>query len=370
MTREERVEVALDQPLDQTFTYLLPDNNNIPHLTGRRVLVPLGKRKVTGYILGQAGEDHKGKLKEIEAFLDKTPLFNENMLTFFRWISTYYQAPLGEVIKSAMPAGINTSTFKTISLCRDNICDRNKLSKEDKRILAYLKNREETKLSDFKKRHSSGKDLSRLYRLENAGFVKMETRISKGRVREKKVYFVTLPSSGEYADTKISPRSQEIINYLKNHGEVSLASLIKEMGTSHGTIKRLKEKGLITLPEKEVFRDPFSVPANTTPAEKEKRHELNLSQKKVMKEISGAINKDGFSPFLLEGKTGSGKTEIYLQSIEKTGGNAIVLIPEISLTPQLTARFRERFGDRVAILHSGLSQGERYDQWRRIKDET
>lgn len=369
MTKVKKVEIALDQPLEQTFTYLLPDNPNIPCLTGMRVLVPLGKRKVTGYILGQAKEEHPGKLKTIEAFLDQKPLFNENMLSFFRWISTYYQVPLGEVIKSAMPAGINTSSFKSIRLHRDNIYSKDMLSDDDKRIIAWLDKKEETKLSDFKKRFSRSKDLSSLYRLENKGFISLETKISKSRVKEKKACFVTLSSSNENKNIKISPRAREIINFIKNHGEVSLAFLLRELSTSHGTVKRLKEKEIIVLLEKEVYRDPFCMPVGSLRTS-EPGYELNASQNKVMKEIGRAVSQGGFTPFLLEGKTGSGKTEIYLQTIEKTGGNAIVLIPEISLTPQLTTRFRERFGDRVAILHSGLSPGERYDQWRRIRDET
>jgi len=362
---KEKVEVALDQPLEQTFTYLLPDNHHSDQLTGMRVLVPLGRRKVTGYILGYAKEENIGKLKKIDAFLDPTPLFNEKMLAFFKWISTYYQAPPGEVIKSAMPAGINSSSFKTISLNNDVNFDHKKLSEDDKKIISFLEDKNEVRLTEFKKEFAKNKDLARLYRLENRGTIKIETKISKGRTKEKKSYFVSPVTPHEEMMATLGKRGQEIINHLINHGERSLSSIINELKTTHSTMNRLKEKGIVKIFEKEVFRDPFSMPTG-----EEKRHKLNTSQEKVMEELSVAIDKGGYNPFLLEGKTGSGKTEIYLQSIEKTGGNAIVLIPEISLTPQLTSRFRERFGNRVAILHSGLSPGERYDQWRRIKDAT
>ncbi|MDT8317432.1 MAG: primosomal protein N' [bacterium] len=358
-----KVDVAVDLHLEGNFTYLLPEAMAADAAIGRRVLVPFGRRKLTGYILGKSSVEGIERLKEAEAWLDKGPLFDEKMLKFFRWISTYYQSPLGEVIKAALPAGINSASFKLVKLSEEWSGSLSDLSASEEKVVSFLKNSGEIPLSTFKKSFASSKDLSLLYRLENKGVLSLTTEIKEGRTREKSRKFVSAPKALAETERVISKRAGEIVAFIHERGELELTVIINELSTTHSTLNRLKEAGLINIFEKSVFRDPFRMPT-----EKADVPLLNFHQSAVIEEIEKKLAKGGYAPFLLEGKTGSGKTEVYLRTIEKTGGNAIVLIPEISLTPQLTSRFRERFGERVAVLHSGLSPGERFDQWRKINE--
>lgn len=332
---------------------------------GMRALVPFGRRKVTAYILGVGVDPKVDKLKELDACLDKEPLFHRKMLEFFRWISSYYLVPIGEVIKTALPSGINSSSQRYASITEKGREKLEGMTGKAAELLSFVSEKEEISLAVIEKKFCKSRGLSGLYRLVDSGLVEIETKIRGGRVKVRAEKFVRLvpKKDGSYED--VSKRCLEIVNYLEVKGEVSLSLLIKEMATTRKTINSLGDVGIIEFVDKEVFRDPFFFPI-----EESKPPLLNADQQKVMFVIDGALKKGGYAPFLLDGKTGSGKTEIYLRTIERVKGKAIVLIPEISLTPQLTARFRERFGDRVAVLHSGLSAGERYDQWRRIKDGT
>lgn len=363
MSAPFKVEVAVDQPLQKTFTYLVPEKMVSGAVAGMRVLVPFGRRKVTGYILGTADEGGPTELKEIEAFLDDKPVFSVRMLAFFRWVSSYYMVPIGEVIKTALPAGINMASYKSLSLTEEGKARAAEFEDDEGKILSFLLENNDVALSRFKNRFSGGKGLSCLYRLENRGYVRIDTKIRDGRIRIKMQKFVKASLPSREILENLSSRGKEIVNDLLKGGERPLSRLIEEMGTTLATLRRLEKLGALRIIEEEVFRDPFHSPVKRIVAPL-----LSENQKSVMKEIDDAMKSGSFRPFLLEGKTGSGKTEIYIRTIEKTGGKAIVLIPEISLTPQLTRRFRERFDDRIAVLHSGLSPGERFDQWRRIRN--
>jgi len=184
--------------------------------------------------------------------------------------------------------------------------------------------------------------------------------------------FLLLPSLSKDAEIlKIlrekRPAKSKIIDYIADNVEISYADIKDIFGNVSAHLKWLSENGYVEIEEREVIRDPFS----SINFKKEVPHKLNPDQLIVMDEIAEAIKSKKYKPLLLHGVTGSGKTEIYLNSIEtvvKRGGNALVLVPEISLTPQLVKRFRGRFGNNVAVMHSGLSDGERLDAWRQIHD--
>ena len=359
------VEVAVDQPVDQTFSYLLPARLSQQMQVGMRALVPFGRRKVTGYILGKDVAPQVENLKEVEACLDKEPVFSEKMLELFRWISSYYMVPIGEVIKSALPPGINSSSQRFATLTDAGHSKISEQPDDKNELLSFLLENGESPLSAIEKSFGKSKGISKICRLAENGFVSLETKVQDGRTNVRKEKFVSLSPESEASSEKLSKRAVEIIEYLKQCKDVSLTTLLKEMSTTRPTLKKLEDAAIIQVIEKEVFRDPFRLPVeNSEPPV------LNSDQQNVMSTIKASVQKGGYAPFLLDGKTGSGKTEIYLRTIDMVHGKAIVLIPEISLTPQLTARFRERFGDKVAVLHSRLSSGERYDQWRRIKDGT
>ncbi|HEY5512775.1 MAG TPA: primosomal protein N' [Geomonas sp.] len=315
------VEVAIPLPLEGSFHYLVPSRLSPLAVPGTRVLVPFGRRKVTGYLLGDAPAAG-GELKEVLEVLDEAPLFTADELAFYRWIAGYYLHPLGEVIKMALPAGIN---------------------------------------------------LVSRYRCEKAedGTPVLKEFLAGGKSVRTERFYSRIP------DTEAKPRGKgvEILEFLQflaeggeggKDGEISAAALRARFGHCTPQLRRLVELGAARCIDREVYRDPFR--AETFDADSPLA--LNADQAAAFCRIGAAIGTGAFSPFLLHGVTGSGKTEVYLQSIAvalAAGRSALVLVPEIALTPQLVGRFKRRFDCGIAVLHSGLSDGERYDEWRRIR---
>jgi primosomal protein N' (replication factor Y) len=302
------IEVAIPLFLDKTFYYRVPERLHNEALTGRRALVPFGNRKLTGYILGLVAPPDVGALKDIIEILDSEPLWTAVELEFFRWTASYYQHPLGEVIRTALPAGINVQSRK--GSCGD------------------------------------------------------ETQLSGGKsVRLEKFY---LAAALAEPSRPPSPKALEILAVIREAGDIPAADLRKRFGACTPQLKRLTELGLTTVVEREVYRDPFK----DSCVKRDEPRRLHSHQQRALAAVTQNLDQSRFTPFLLYGVTGSGKTEVYLQAIAhvlQLGKNALVLVPEIALTPQLTGRFQARFGGGIAILHSGLSDGERYDEWRRIR---
>jgi primosomal protein N' (replication factor Y) len=303
------IEVAIPLYLERTFHYIVPERFREQAVTGRRALVPFGNRKLTGYILGAVAESEITNLKEIVDVLDNDSLWTPEELVFFQWVATYYQHPLGEVIRTALPAGINIQS---------------------------------------RKRTTAGEQSS----------------LTGGKsVRHEKFY---LPGPISALTRKPGPKTSEILTVIQDSGDISAGELRKRFGVCAPQLKRLTELGLCRVEEREVYRDLFK---NST-VKRDSPRLLHTHQKSALNAISSCLDEQLYTPFLLYGVTGSGKTEVYLQAIFhalELGRNALVLVPEIALTPQLTGRFHARFGGGIAILHSGLSDGERYDEWRRIR---
>ena len=302
------IEVAVAVHLDKTFHYRVPPGLIKRALPGHRVFVPFGHRKLTGYILGPVEEASDNKLKDIIDVLDPDPLWTDSELEFFRWIASYYLYPLGEVLKTALPAGINLQSRKGDPAAEGQV--------------------------------SGGRNIKR------ERFYRPDSPVEDGRQ----------PGS----------KAAEILEVIREAGEIPAADLKRRFGQCSPQLKRLEERGLVQVEEREVYRNPFG----EEDLERDTPRVLNVQQASALDHVRTALDSTTFTPFLLHGVTGSGKTEVYLQAIAHVlgkGDNALVLVPEISLTPQLVRRFRARFGGGIAVLHSALSDGERYDEWRRIR---
>ncbi|MRR34576.1 primosomal protein N' [bacterium] len=312
-TRNRIIEVIIPLPLERTFHYSVPEPLRSSVRPGVRVFVPFGRRKLTGYVLGPAS-DPSGELKDIIGVLDAEPLFTTRELAFFRWIASYYLHPLGEVIKTALPAGINIES-----------------------------------------RRKTAQDA------DEAG---SEEQLRGGRNIRRERFYRATDQAAQVSGIRGS--GARILSFLLEHGETSRARITALFPTPASPLKRLSELGLVTIEEREVYRDPFRdetfapIPPQA----------LNQAQAEAFARIAESVSSGDFVPFLLHGVTGSGKTEVYLHAIAhalERGKRALVLTPEIALTPQLVTRFRGRFACGIAVLHSGLTPGERYDEWRRIR---
>ena len=313
-TPSTTIEIAIPLPLEQTFCYTVPEELKELAVTGTRVLVPFGRRTVTGYVLGIAAAVPPGELKAIREVLDREPLFSGQDLEFYRWIAAYYLHPLGEVIRTALPSGLNmTGRSKAVVAADGSVLTEEVLS-------------------------------------------------TVTRCKEERHYSAT----GKEPSLSLKGKAALLLAFIRGAPEHAAAALRSRFGACSPQLGRLEELGLIKAISREVYRDPF----RKETVERDIPCQLNQEQAAALTLLVAAVKKGEFCPFLLHGVTGSGKTEVYLQAIVHSlelGKTALVLVPEIALTPQLVGRFRRRLPCGIAVLHSGLSAGERYDEWRRIR---
>lgn len=387
---DKYIDVAIPLPLNQTFTYKVPAHLAQNTATGMRVLVPFGRRRITGYVIGKKHENASNyKPKLILDLLDDIALFPPSMVSLFRWISGYYIHPIGEVIRTALPVGLDSHDV-TLVCATENGVERLNLNlltpaqyyvikklnsipirtlplkslidKQEGVSHALIKKMVQDDLIEITSELKKDKTL-----------IKMEKFICISQSLDKMLSDIKLPESDNCDSNAfsiklsklniVSKKRQEIVKIVIEHKEISLTNLKKEVPTAPKLVGIMAETGYLTIYERQVFRDPFgdTVEPDTPP-------ELTDEQACVVNQVIENIER-GFKRYLLSGVTGSGKTEVYMRLVTDAvnrGLGAIMLVPEISLISQTERRFRARFGNTVAILHSGLSKGEILDQWHRI----
>lgn len=358
--------------LDRLFTYIIDEDFIDIAREGMRVVVPfgMGNRVNKGLLVSIEDEfDSEYQLKSIIDFLDDKPIISKEMLDLGYWMKDEYLCTFFEALQPILPPG----DYKQINTFVELLStDYSPKVKEEKQIIDYLKDKGMVLLSDLKKDLQVSYINKYLNELEGLRVIETTIDVTTS-VKKKKEKWIRLLSDKLTQDDihklvgKRAKKQLEIAMYLYKHGDMSVSSLLKELNTSLSTARALEEKGLASIYEMEIYREPIK---RTIP--KYDKHRLNDKQAKVFNRILSSIN--GLSrenKFLIHGVTGSGKTEIYLQLVEemlKKDMGSIILVPEIALTPQTIDRFVGRFGDNIAILHSRLSQGERFDQWRRIRE--
>lgn len=357
------VDVAVALPLSIPFTYAVPEALLPFAVPGQRVLVPFGKRRVTGYILRLCEKQDLKNIKNIIDVLDELPLFPMSMISFFEWISEYYIYPIGEVIKCALPSGLNIYDVTSIEITElgREFLQNDFLTATETKALQFI-NKGPCRIRDVFRRFGKDVSGSLMYRMGEKGLVQINRTLNRSRARPNVERYVRLNKDIPIGE-KLSAQRKQLINCLRMDNDVSLKELKKLVPSAARMITSMEKKGYVSVEDRIVYRDPFgeAIQPDTV-------HTLTTEQQCVINNILEQLDK-GFSAHLLAGVTGSGKTEVYMQlaaSIIQRGYCVIVLVPEIALISQMERRFRSRFGDRIAVLHSGLSDGERYDQWMRI----
>jgi primosomal protein N' (replication factor Y) len=359
----EYIEVAVAVRVYQTFTYSVPEPFAGFVSTGKRVLVPFGRRRVTGYVLGPTpGVDNK-EIKSVLDVLDEQPLFPPAMVPFFRWISDYYKYPLGEVIKNALPGGLNIRDYVLVSITvsGQKTLNGEKLNPIARQILSHLQSGD-CRVKELYKKIDQTIPGALLYSLERRGWISMKSELSQAKTKARLERFVQLTGNQPPA-ARLSKARTKILDVLRASGQISVKKLKETVPTAAALIKPLEKDGYLTIDYKRVYRDPFGESIKPDSA-----LVLNQEQESAFSRVCAHIGK-GYKTFLLSGVTGSGKTEVYMQvadEILKSGHSVLVLVPEIALITQMERRFRARFGDCVCVQHSALSAGERFDQWTRI----
>ncbi len=315
---ERCAEVAVPVPLDKAFTYLVPDA--LPHdvAPGTRVLVPFAGRRLMGLVLDVRArtEQDGAKLKAILGVVDPSPVLPTELLGFLREVARYYLAPIGEVMALALPA-VERKTIR---------------------------------------------------RMRAEGVQPATSKIAPEHVTR----FVHLVATAPLiAPKRLGPAARAILEHLERHGETPLRALTEQWPSASAIVRKLAAQQLVELEERTIEASAFS-----EAQERDAAPTLNAEQRLAADALVTAVEAAADDekpplPFLLHGVTGSGKTEVYLRAIAATlarGRGAMVLVPEIALTPQLVARFRARFGDEVAVVHSALDPGARHAMWRKLHE--
>lgn len=363
--------VIVDVPTmqtDQPFTYLVPENLNEQLAVGMRVEVPFGNgnRHVQGFVLAiepmaaTVLDETNVQLKELVAVLDLKPVLNTEMLALADYMKEKTFAFKITCLQTMLPSVMRADYQKYIYLTDE-------LSEELQDQLFY--GLEEISWDQAQERGI----LPQLMALRKQQKVDIRYEVTT-RNKVKMVRFIQAAKEFEQLEEirlglrKGAKKKEQLLYYLQRLGteKVTAVKEMKELSFSTALLNEAAKNGWLTFIEKEAYRDPF---ANQT-FEKTTALSLNAEQQVAVETILQSVQEQQSQTYLLEGITGSGKTEVYLQVIAEVlnqGKTAIMLVPEISLTPQMVQRFKSRFGEHVAVMHSGLSQGEKYDEWRKIE---
>jgi primosomal protein N' (replication factor Y) len=374
-------DVVLPVPVDKTYSYGIPAGMRDTAGVGHRVLVPFGNRRLTGVIAGD-GPDPAAvdfALKDVLDVLDDRPACSEEMLRLTKWIATYYVCSWGEAMKAALPSGINVKSEHR--LARTEEPPGNWVEHElAGPLLQDLEGREDTSLSAVRKRLGTPVPLGLVRRLAAEGIVQLETGLQDARVTAKTATYVRFAPAFQHesaaADlveqlrgTKQKALIRALAGFQKEGTPEPLRTdLLERADAAHSSLSSLVDKGMVETVEKEVLRSPLDdLPEPGPPPD----HTLHPSQQNAYDAISEAVGDESYHTFLLRGVTGSGKTEVYIAALKDViaqGRTGIILVPEIALTPQTVQRFRSHFGDDIAVLHSQMNMGERFDAWRQLRD--
>ncbi|WP_246940082.1 primosomal protein N' [Bacillus pinisoli] len=359
--------VIVDVPARQTdraFDYLIPEQYLGLIQPGVRVVVPFGPRSLQGFVVDIDSSSDIEKLKPIQELLDIEPILNQELLQLGGWVTDQTLSYQISSFQAMLPAALKAKYEKEVELLKPDL-----FSSMPSLLQALFQRGLTVPWSEVENKPN----LIRLIQKEiKNGLVEINYVVkAKGKKKTHKVLYLNCSKEEalQFLDSMKAQaaRQKEVLEYFITNqlDKVPRIFLKQDLSTTDSPIKALLEKGILIEKDEEVYRDPHQDRKfkRTTPLP------LTIEQTNAIKPILASIETNQHQVYLLYGVTGSGKTEVYLQSIEevlKKGKQAIVLVPEISLTPQMVERFKGRFGSSVAVLHSGLSIGEKYDEWRKI----
>ncbi|WP_332237456.1 primosomal protein N' [Sporolactobacillus sp. KGMB 08714] len=363
MIAEVYVDIAAS-PVDKPFDYQIPEALSDFVRPGMRVIVPFGRTRRLGFVVSLKEESSFGKLKTIERLVDHLPVLTGELLDLGRWLADTTLCPTVSAFLAMLPAVMKADYHKGLTV--ENPDRLRQRFPQLSRIFLSEKTIEwdtvEKKYPELLKEVNEALDeniisLNRL--VGNQARARKVLAFSAAVPREE-----LLRAEGEL-DGRSKRQKEALSFFIDRPLRLPVNELIHKYHLSREALGRLEKKGLLKREMVEQFRNPYRRPGPPT-----RPLPLTAEQNQALAPILGSIEKDEPRVFLCHGVTGSGKTEIYLQAIQKVialGKQAIVLVPEISLTPQMVERFKGRFGDEVAVMHSGLSRGEKYDEWRKIR---
>jgi primosomal protein N' (replication factor Y) len=370
-TQRLYVEVAVPVHVSPSFIYRLPPALRPVAQPGARIVVPLGRKHVTGFIVKLHNDLtavpglKESNLKDAEEILDAVPLVTPELLELTKWIADYYLSPWGEVIKAALPPGISPAIEDYLSVTEKGISELEQASDEAEspklQLLRMIVESDVLKLSSVSGSFEKGQAAKLARELEEEGLVRILQRSAGDSIKpkfERRVRLLHGSETGDPAGRKLTESQLRVLEALKGHPSISFTTLLATSGVSASTVMTLKKRNLVEVFEERLRRDPLEG-ASLPPLED---YVLTDAQKEVLAQVEVPLRGRSYSAFLLHGVTGSGKTEVYIRAMRITlglGRSAMMLVPEIALTPVFSRRLKMHFGDKVAIFHSSLSRGER-----------
>jgi primosomal protein N' (replication factor Y) (superfamily II helicase) len=376
---EKFANIAFNLPLDSLFTYSITKEFAEEISPGSRVLVEFGRKNITGIVISFAKSTELKKVKPVLKVLDPIPVITPEMIEFCKWVSKYYICPIGEVIFAAVPKGILVESRILYKINPEaDIGPLTELQKSIVDIISSAKSGVTIKQIGHRLKHSNIRNA--VMALAAKDVLITEHITSNEKVRAKLEKFVVFDLKEDFSgftsqmleifmkENKIRSTCQyKLLKYLvgKNISEISAKELLAKTGATAYSLNSFAKKEFVSFSYKQVNRageHEFSPDKKIV--------ELNSDQKSALNEINSKLDENVFHTFLLFGVTGSGKTQVYIEAIQYAighGRTAIVLVPEISLTPQLIHRFRTYFGDIIGVIHSKLSEGQRFDVYNRIR---
>jgi primosomal protein N' (replication factor Y) len=358
-------------PEDRLYDYRIPDSWNFTPALGSRVLLPFAGRKVEAVVWGAQKPTYQEQLKEVIAVLDDTPFLTKFQLSLIEWLAQRFFCRRQDLLRLFFPPGLNSRTEKCWQL-RGTI-------EEVEEFLKSIPLNEELRINLWAQLQNLSPQFTPFPAFQNefspyvsqlidAGLVNVSWRPKKPKVTFKTINAYSLTSlKNKRNKISLTDKQKRVCQYLATQEQpVASGEILSATRVTASVLEALCRKGLVSKQSLVIERNPFSFQPSPTPIPI-----LNSQQQTALEKIQLALVDNQATFFLLHGVTGSGKTEVYLRSIAETikqGKEAILLVPEISLTPQTVERVRARFGNDVAVLHSSLSEGERFDQWWRIKN--
>ncbi len=364
---ESRVDVALPLPVYSTFTY---STNRPQPLPGTRVLVPFRREERIGWVVGAGSGDGPARVRPVLDVLEVEPSVSSELLKLAEWIADYYLSPLGLVLRTALPSVLSDSSRDFLTLLGP--LDGPNTPREEKLLKALGAAGAPSRVRTLRRALGIGSIWPEIRSLVARGALSHQTLPPRdARIRTQKVIRVKtwLPDLGARDDTfGRATRQREAFESLEaSGGSAELTRFLQQGGFSRSVVRGLEEKGLVAVEDVEFIRDPFREEESAAPP----RLSPTEDQQAVLTSLKTMLKESNPPPALLHGVTGSGKTLVYIELLREVvqirQQGAIVLVPEISLTPQTVSRFRAHFGDEVAVLHSALSEGERFDAWRQLQ---
>ena len=382
-------DVALPVPLDRTFTYTV---NGIEPAIGARVLVPFGGQRLMGVVVRVHDERPTDAvaIKPVQQVLDDAPLLSDELMHLAKWIAQYYVAPLGEVLRGMMPlaAEVRRHFVYRIAEAGQRVLDegvtlldgttkaasrRSRLSAEDQgrevSVLKYLNDGSSAKASAVRSATQANKAL-----LDGMVKKKWLTREALAEERDARRTERVAVLVADARIPKLNENQTAILAEVAAVGgrmrvvDLRESMALLELGVPASTLATLVKRGLVVIEEAPEDFHLGGLPANGKKSAHE--HALNEAQMEALSSIAAAMSQGGFKPLLLYGVTGSGKTAVYVAAMQRAldaGRSALLLVPEIGLTPAMTGQMFAAFGSQVALLHSALTPDERAEQWHRIR---